>query len=233
MRVLAHIAVFATGLSLLSSCTFDAEGNPTGLYAAALQGVTPMPKEVPAEVLAVQADPQHYAPVAHPLRDVPAGTVIDDLKGISGCWARYVEESQLIDGEETHIQTVEVRTFDLSGKEYACHTWSSADRVVAPFTTVAILVSEFGSVRRVGDKRIVIEGQDFQAGGVKPDGTIVYEYGAAVVGAINASTSYPCLVTVQGDYMKLLEGASDQSPADLEVGADGSDGSLWVRLNCE
>jgi len=46
--------------------------------------------QVPEGVAAVEASKEQFEqPAEHPLLSVPAGTVIDDLAGLEGCWGAY------------------------------------------------------------------------------------------------------------------------------------------------
>jgi hypothetical protein len=68
---------------------------------------------VPEGVAAVESDSAYFAQSPdHPLLDVPAGTVIEDLAGLEGCWGAYAGPDLLEGGAFVRVDA-EFYSFDL------------------------------------------------------------------------------------------------------------------------
>jgi len=71
-------AVFAAATVVLSGC-FPAES---------LEEIGPLP---PGAAIVEARFEEFMQPAAHPLLDASAGTIIDDLELLDGCWGAYIE----------------------------------------------------------------------------------------------------------------------------------------------
>ena len=115
-----------------------AKGLAVFLLAAACGGCVGR-LETSLEVAEVEANREAFAQVVdHPLLSVPAGTVIDDLSGMEGCWGAYVSDEymqQLSAGgglaeELGAVDTYFFYRFDLERGEL---TFQGLMRMEAPF----------------------------------------------------------------------------------------------------
>jgi hypothetical protein len=137
LHALTSTAIVLVG-SLLPSC--------------GITGTFPSPKEVPGLLTAVGDDWDPYALrlVEDPLDDVPAGTVMDDLAGIDGCWASVERFGAVSRDGLSGIQRLfydvvvgmiganatgdllDVYHFDLNANTYTSYTWTGGSLGLGP-----------------------------------------------------------------------------------------------------
>jgi len=209
-RCLAFLSAICTGILSTGCVEFAAVGTP---------------QEVPAEIEAVLSDPEAFRVDASPLEDTPAGTVIDPVSELDGCWAYYREREYVDeDGDTVFEKVVEVFIFDA---ETGKLTWQRQEWDSASGPCWLLWIFE-GSYEPIADNRIRLEYTSGAVGFVEEDGSIVSNLLLWYNGMVRLGDQPDELVTVDTANMKTESIARNVELQPLE---DTSSVRLWVR--CE
>jgi hypothetical protein len=184
------------------------------------------PQEVPAEIEAVLSDPEAYRADASPLEDTRAGTVIDPVSELDGCWAYYRDREYVDeDGDTVFEKVVEVFLFDA---ETGKLTWQRQEWDSASGPSWVLWIFE-GSYEPIADNRIRLQYTSGAVGLVREDGSIVSNLLLWVNGMDWLGDGGPDeLVTVDTANLKTQSIGRDLESLPLE---DTGTVRLWVR--CE
>ena len=190
-----------------------------------------VPQEIPAEILAVMAEPDRFSPQDHPLRNVAAGTVVDDLAGLDGCWGR----AELDAWDGTFDGSCDVLTLDrISG--LATHYQGYAQPRDFPGGPDQLSVNTY-AYEVLSNQRVRLELLERRAGVVDEQGQIkplplflwLIGWGMTEDCIDSDDLREPVimrmLVTLEGDYLKTC----DPEWYDCD---DPELGDLWVRMDC-
>lgn len=198
------------------------------LIIAGCDILSSVPGAIPAEIVTVNLNRSHFDGSNHPLATTLAGTALDDLTGLDGCWGRVGTEestdpSTLRVGLYPILETLQ---FDAGSGRLVHHRLLDYDGDFTLTTGRPLLQTFVADYSTHDGNRITRSISDGQAGVVLEDGTIAPEFLGLVGVGISVGHVFDTLVTRQGDYLKTADGSIDEPP-DPDVGA-----KLWVRLSC-
>jgi hypothetical protein len=186
--------------------------------------------EVPRELLAVDADRSRFLMTDHPLEDIPAGTAMDDLSGLAGCWGRVASKSIEVDaetGEVLEYTILEVLEFQPESGRLLEHRIHGADLGFPILTGGLPMVQTFiASYQVESDSKVRRVDIDGRAGAIGPSGDVVFSYWPLVGIGISIGHEWDMLVTLDGDMLK-----TDERALNFVTSAE-SHVRLWVRLDC-
>ncbi len=169
----------------------------------------PPPDDLSPELaFVVENREQFLSDLDDPLFDLAAGTVIDDMSGLDGCWASAVV-SDVVLGDRPLVAFYTVFRFDVHQGKYT--SWLFSDQA---FTITANVVGA-GSLSLDGDNNIVTDGAE--SGEIRTTQGVETSEGTVVRQA---------LATLSGDRLRLHFGQADQDPS-----YPGDDELYW-RFAC-
>lgn len=191
-----HAALTVFGCLTIQACSSDPDTSP---FIIPLTGE---PINVPAGVAYLERIPEQFEqPEEHPLFSVPAGTVIDDLQGLTGCWGAAYSKQFLDAGFEFYF-------FDLEAREMVYQVLSrGSDELFG----VDVAVDYLYSLAFVGADRITVELQSFSATGNVAGVPDVSFSCQDVSDCVEELPVFTLLVTLQGESFKFGD-SEDASP---------------------
>lgn len=181
------------------------------------------PRVVPDEVAFVRDNSGQFAQSENdPLSDTPAGTVIDDLAGLTGCWGAYSvilaeEGTPLVTAGEPLLETSELFRIDVSAGEMS---FQILQRDALGVLTVVVTYE--GSLTLLDERRAAfdiasISTNDPQTGDVITFGADEFE----------EPLVWNYVFTLEGDRMKAIfsvEGDGESSDDEPEI--------VYFRFDC-
>ncbi len=196
------------------------------------------PKDPAPLLLIVRDDPAAFSPDSHPLADVPAGTVMDDLANLEGCWASSRAEplqSDVAQGVPAQpFQRIEVLEVHAGLTSLTRHTLLVPTDVLPFGTRWPIYISHEEEVEINGKDRMRNTTVSANAGELHDDG----EVRPSFIGSLGASRAegggtVVSLLTLDGDSLRTLDGGCcDGRPEDLSEEWVERNTTLWFRVEC-
>jgi len=191
------------------------------------------------QLLTVSAATDSFPPADHPLRNVPNGTIIDDLAGLTGFWG--TTETVSMADPQTGVATVTFEVFRVlelnvnngTMREHVlrrcvdpegCTIFgANTEQVFVRDMEIKILASNRFSRRFLPGGEV--------ASSFISDGSIDFNLLLLAGVDINSGVSFESLFTLQGDFLKTLDGALGSTPHDIIAsGNEEAMTTLWVRI---